>query len=228
LCIVCDLLKHYFSDRCISYEITQFENGINLLHEVEDGRYFDIVVLDIYMDKLLGIDVAHKLREIGFEGDIIFLTATSDFAVESYDVSASGYLLKPHSYPKLCKVMDKITIGYSKQSYQIHRRNSFVRVPYDEIVFVESSNSKCILKRNNGEEFVIYKRLSDIETELMDKRFLRSHRSFLVNMSYITAVDKEFTLTTGDVVLIRQKSLKKIRQVYTDYLLSMTLNGNFE
>ena len=65
--------------------------------------------------------------------------------------------------------------------------------------------------------YTIYKKLSEIEQALTDRRFLRCHQSFLVNMRYIAKADKQFELTTGDVVLIRQRSLREIRQTYLDY-----------
>ena len=73
---------------------------------------------------------------------------------------------------------------------------------------------------SNNVEYVIYKRLGDIESELNDKRFLRCHQSYLVNMNYIKNVDKHFELTNGEIVCIRQRSLKAIRQEYLDYLNS--------
>lgn len=64
----------------------------------------------------------------------------------------------------------------------------------------------------------MYKRLSEIEQELNDRCFLRCHQSFLVNMDYILRADKEFTLTNGDTVSIRQRSLKMMKKMYLDYL----------
>ena len=65
---------------------------------------------------------------------------------------------------------------------------------------------------------MVYKRLSEIEHELQDGRFLRCHQSYLVNMDFIQLTDKQFVLTTGDTVLIRQRDLKAIRQCYLDYV----------
>ena len=59
--------------------------------------------------------------------------------------------------------------------------------------------------------------MSEIEQELTAPCFLRCHQSFLVNMNYVKAVDKDFILTNDDVVLIRKKNLKELRQVYFDY-----------
>ena len=215
------LLHHYFVNKPISKEIIQYENGVDLLHDVEDDMWFDIVFLDIYMNDLLGIDVAHKLRSLGYRGHIIFLTATADFAVDSYEVEALGYLLKPQSFEKLSQVMDRAIRTMTTNTYLVKNHSKIIRVPYHEILYVESMNSKCIMHCCNDQSYVIYKRLTTIEHELNDKRFLRCHQSYLVNMDYIHQVDSQFTLVTGDTVAIRQRDLKSIRQAVLHYLDKM-------
>ena len=215
------LLHHYFVSKPISNEIIQYENGVDLLHDVEDDMWFDIVFLDIYMNDLLGIDVAHKLRSLGYRGHIIFLTATADFAVDSYEVEALGYLLKPQSFEKLSQVMDRAIRAMTTNTYLVKNHSKIIRVPYHEILYAESMNSKCIMHCCNDQSYVIYKRLTTIEHELNDKRFLRCHQSYLVNMDHIHQVDSQFTLVTGDTVAIRQRDLKSIRQAVLHYLDKM-------
>ena len=79
-----------------------------------------------------------------------------------------------------------------------------------------------------GQSYVIYKRLTDIESELKDERFLRCHQSYLVNMDYISKIDTQFTLVTGDIVSIRQRDLKAIRQTALDYLERIQPHGSEE
>ena len=215
------LLHHYFVNKPISNEIIQYENGVDLLHDVEDDMWFDIVFLDIYMNDLLGIDVAHKLRSLGYRGHIIFLTATADFAVDSYEVEALGYLLKPQSFEKLSQVMDRAIRTMTTNTYLVKNHSKIIRVPYHEILYIESMNSKCIIHCCNEQHYVIYKRLTTIEHELNDKRFLRCHQSYLVTMDHIHQVDSQFTLVTGDTVAIRQRDLKSIRQAVLHYLDKM-------
>ncbi len=66
-------------------------------------------------------------------------------------------------------------------------------------------------------KYNIYKKLNEIESELNDSRFLRSHQSYLVNMDYIIEAGNQFQLSTGDVVLIRQRHVKEIRNQYLKY-----------
>ena len=216
--IVSQLLALYFSQKSIAYQITLYQEGRTLIQDIEDGDTYDIIILDIFLGKHLGIDVARKLRKIQYKGDIIFLTVSSDYAVESYDVEASGYLLKPHSFAKLCRVMDHILEKYQVSTYDIYYRSKLIRIPYNQILYVESRNNKCILHDLNGEEHIIYKKLSTIEEELDDPRFLRCHQSYLVNMNHIQRADDQFTLFTGDTIMIRKKNAKEIRNHYIQYL----------
>lgn len=215
--IICDMLRSVFSESQMTPELAPYESGINLADDIQDGVWFDVIFLDIYMTDHLGIDIAHKLRSIGYDGEIVFLTASSEFAVDSYDVNAAGYILKPISFDKLTRVVEKISKNFDERTYAVRQRSSVVRVPLTEILYVESSNTKCILHRTDGTDYIIYKKLDEIELELGDKRFLRCHQSYLVNMDHVKQVDKAFHLTTGEMVLIRQRNLKSIRQNFLDY-----------
>ena len=205
--IIRQQLSIYFSDKFIEYNIDSYENGVNLIYSIEDGEYYDIIFLDMYMDKLNGIQVAEKLRNMNYKGKIIFLTVTSKYAVESYDVEASGYLVKPHDIDKISMVLDRVLSNYENvHTYQIKKRNSVIQVLYSEIEYIESSNSKCILHRTDGNEYTIYKKLNDIEEEINHRAFLRCHQSYLVNMNKIESVENDFTMKSVDVVPIRTRN----------------------
>ena len=218
--ILAHFLNRYSSERSIPFELVPYEYGMNFLYDMEEGAYFDVAFLDIYMEDAMGNEIAHKLRAMGYQGEIIFLTASPDFAIESYDVDAGGYLLKPLDYGKLKKVMDRITRNIDPSTYHIRQRTTVTKVVYHEILYIESSNSKCILHTESGEVYTVYKTLNTIEKELGDRRFLRCHQSFLVNMDHIKQIGKQFLLSNGDYVPIRQRGVKPVRQAYIDYIAS--------
>ncbi len=215
--IIKDFLHTYLTEKSIPNTMTEYENGMNLICDIEEGYYCDLVFLDIFMDHILGMDIARRLRSVGYTGRIIFLTSTAEFAVDSYEVEASGYLLKPHDYEKLRSLLDRLIDRTNIGQFQVSVRNTIYSIPFGEIVYVESRNNVCILHRSDGREYTIYKKLSEVESQLNDSRFLRCHQSYLVNMSYIAKADKQFELTTGDVVLIRQRNQKEIRRSYQEF-----------
>ena len=220
------LLNRYASERSFPFELVPYEYGMNFLYDMEEGAYFDIAFLDIYMEDTMGNEIAHKLRAMGYQGKIAFLTASPDFAIESYDVDASGYLLKPLDYGKLTMVMDRITRNLAPSTYQIRKRTTVTKVVYHEILYIESINSKCILHTESGAAYTVYKTLTAIEQELADRRFLRCHQSFLVNMDHIKQIGAQFLLSSGDVVPIRQRGVKPVRQACMEYFASKAAKPN--
>ena len=214
------LLNRYTAERSIPFALVPYEYGMNFLFDMEEGAYFDVVFLDIYMEDTMGNEIAHKLRSMGYQGEIVFLTASPDFAIESYDVDAGGYLLKPLDYGKFKMVMDRITRNMDSNTYQIRQRTTVTKVAYHEILYIESNNSKCILHTESGGEYTVYNTLNNIEKELGDRRFLRCHQSFLVNMDHIKQIGKQFLLSNGDTVPIRQRGVKAARQAYMAYTAS--------
>ena len=91
-------LSHYFQKRSgqtpIDYTISAYTSGPSFLENFEKGDY-DLILLDIYMPRMTGMQVAEEIRAIDEDAWIIFLTTSRDHALESYNVFASGYVLKP-------------------------------------------------------------------------------------------------------------------------------------
>lgn len=221
------LLQKYFSETSVRCEFTLYDKGITLYYDVMEGSEYDIIFLDLFMSDSFGMRIAQKLRDIPYRGKIIFFTASADYALESYDVYASGYILKPYGLDDIKRTLDRILPEYQNDSYQVKQKSRIVYIPLNEIIYAESDNTKCILHLTDDREYVLYKKLGQIETELNDPRFLRCHQSYLVNMNYIVEANSVFLLKNGEEVLIRQKSKKELQQKFLDYKrnISSALNG---
>ena len=212
------LVIEYFRKHKLSCTVRLYENGASLLDDVHGNTNFDIVFMDIYVGNELGIDIARQLRNDGYENLLIFSTITDEYAIESYSVRANGYILKPYNMTRLESVLDMVLEKYDTDFMRVKVRNTYVNVPYSDIIYIESCNSRCIL-HTADEEYSLYMRLDDIEKSLSgdESRFLRCHRSYIVNMDHITAVDEQFRLDNGESVLIRSKSKAQIKKHYFAY-----------
>lgn len=215
--VISEMIDDYFKDKSFRYHVTEYCNEITLIDDIEESNRYDIIFLDIYLNSLLGIEVAKKLRAGGYNGKIVFLTASDKYAVESYDVDAAGYLLKPHDYEKFCGVMNRLLIGRRQNTIIVKKRSSVEYISYDTIRYIESSNTKCLIHCSDGNVHTIYTRLDLIENEIADKRFLRCHRSFLVNLCYVRSMHDNFVMDNDEIVLVRKKSIKDIRDMYLDF-----------
>ena len=128
---------------------------------------------------------ARELREHNLISKIIFLTTSPEFAIESYDVDASGYLLKPVDREKLYKLLDKCLSAVSKpaDSIAVHTAFGYQNVLMHHIEFLEAQNKKVLLALYDGKRLEAIGKLSDYEKLLtVEKGFFKCHRSYIVYM----------------------------------------------
>lgn len=202
---------------CDNCKFVEFENGEDLVDNYKKGERLDLIFLDIYMSELSGIEVAKLIRSIDEHVQIVFLTSSSEFAVESYCVRALSYVLKPFKETEIIKIWKRFEIVYKPLSILLKDRLFIV----NDIVCVESMDKKIIIRFNNGNSTEVTAKLEAIESLLKSRNFMRCHRSFIVNMDYVKRVGEcEFIMTTGEKVLIRSKQYNQIKRVYYDYITS--------
>ncbi len=218
------LLQRYFSEISVRCEFTLYDRGDTLYYDITEGKEYSMVFLDLFMWDSFGLSLAKKLRELSYRGKIIFCTVSSEYALESYDVYASGYILKPYGLEDIKRTLDRFLPEYQRTSYQVKQKSGVVYIPVNEILYVESDNTKCFLHRTGDRVYILYKKLSQIEAELNDERFLRCHQSYLVNMNYIREASDVFLLQNGDEVLIRRKSKKELHQRLIEYKEKATVS----
>ena len=106
-----------------------------------------------------------------------------------------------------------------KQSLLMVNGNSGRRIAYDDIIYIESRGRNLRVVCSGGTEHMIRKKLADIQAELIQPRFLKCNQSFIVNMDYIAYADEDFTMDNGDIVPIKVRERKKIREQYFTYTL---------
>lgn len=214
-----DILNRYFTKRHIEFQIKHYITGTALLDDFKEKFVVpDMVFMDVYLPDLNGIDTCHKLRSEGFIGDILIVTGSEDYMLSGYDVDARGYILKPYEPDKIYATLDRVLHRASVKTYAMQIRTSIIRIPVSDIHYVESNNTKCTIHCESGTEYTIYKKLDDIENELADRRFLRCHQSYLVNMDYVRTADNSFHLGNGEVVPIRRTEIKGIKERYKLYI----------
>jgi DNA-binding LytR/AlgR family response regulator len=217
--LLCQELKRFFWDRGEGAHFTEYNNGKTLLADIEEEYIFpEMIFLEIYMNGMNGMELAHRLRRLGYKGHIIFVTVSSDYAVESYEVHASGYLLKPLHRLKFIRMMEHLLPVVQKNHVVVqHGRNRQELVDVATITYAESSAHILAIHLSDGNVLETREKLDIFEEVLDDPRFLRCHQSFLVNMDYIADVQKDFLLQGGELVPIRVRSRKQVVDCYLQY-----------
>ena len=216
-----EILCQYFEEINEEVSIVEYDSGETLIADVEEGYVaMDLLFLDIYMKKLNGMETARKLRQIQCKVPIIFLTASPDYAIESYEVQASGYLLKSFSEEKLMKLLNRILKTDMKRRVAIKNRRQYRYPCTDDIMYIDSDKHNVTLHLSDGSEIITVDKLGEIEKRINEKRFLRCHQRYLVNMDYIKDVEDDFIMEDGTLVPIRVRGRKEILDTYYDYFVN--------
>ena len=136
----------YFEKKQIRAEICHFFSAEEFFEDYQPGK-FQILFLDIYMDGMTGMEAARRIRRQSDNCILVFVTTSSDFAVESYDVGASYYLLKPFQPEKLCSILDSFQSRHLLASRYIEVVSDRVpiRVPLRSILYADTfRNAVCL------------------------------------------------------------------------------------
>ena len=168
--------------------VKAFPSAEAFLFHYEEERDFDILLLDIEMGALNGVELARKIRQENGTVQIVFITGFPDFMAEGYEVSALHYLMKPVSREKLFQVLDRAAANLTRTEKRLKvvfdRQTDFV--PLDQILYVEAQRQYVVVHTAGG-SCRMKASLADTAKEL-DERFYRCQRSFLVNLSYVVRI----------------------------------------
>lgn len=220
---ISSLLEDYRRERDSSITYEAFHSALELLEMMKERR-FDILLLDILMPGLSGMDAAKEIRLTDHDIPIIFLTSSREFAVESYRVGAEDYIIKPARKDEVFPALDKQRTRFSQEEAFLTLRtgSGIMKLLFSQIVYVEVTNRTIQFILVNGEVREAYGYLSDYEDKLLsDPCFFKPHRSYLINLRYITELDKKGLATTvGKTVPVARDAFVKVKAAYMKFLLS--------
>lgn len=222
------LLTAFSQKYCLEFEILPFQSGEAFLDTLGYTVY-NIVILDITPPALAGLHTAKELRKHDGSVVILFITAYKEYAYYAYNVAASGYLLKPLSFPRLERELNRILplVNLTSQLYQTRNRlltiqsYDFVyQIPMSEILYFEKYRNQ-ITVHTETVNHVYYETIKSLKKRLDPLLFVQINQGLIVNWNQITDF-RGNRIFIGEIELtisgVRVKDLKK------RYLLELKTN----
>lgn len=188
----CKLLEGYVNKYASLNLVGVFNDPVSARNEMIKRKDIDLVLLDVMMPEMDGFDFIGSLEHPPY---IIIVSGAEDFALKAFDFNVVDYLLKPITYARFCKAIDK-TIRYfapkefapsPDQEIFIKKGPSLVKLKLKDIVYVEALENYVTLNTNT-DKFTIHFTMKAIENQLPSNVFIRVHRSFIINKSMIQAI----------------------------------------
>ncbi len=211
--------------------ISSFSTGEQLLFHLSDNpNQADIIYLDILMGSLNGMDTAKKLRENKCKSEIVFLTTSEDYVYDAFDISPVHYLLKTATSPEKFEevFLRAVELVRKKETdmFICEVANTQKVIPIKDISFFEIWKRVITVHYNGKETVEFYSTMEELEKQLMDKGFVRIHRSFIVNLHYISKFQQNsLYLKTGENIPIGVTYMKRVRQSFAEYISSASIHS---
>lgn len=227
---LCKFIDIYFSSHSYSYNIFQFESADSLTAYYENNdSEMNLLFTEIDLDNADGFETIKIVRQKDENLCVVFNTSISSYVLKSFELWPFYYNIKPIEYSTFSKIMDRFINQHKnirEENILIKNGKKFMNLSFNEISYIESQNTTLKIHMNNYEVLKTYGKLDDIERQLSNIRFLRCHKSFLINMDYVKSVEAyKFTTIFGDTVSIKQREASKIKKIYYDY---RTLKESYE
>jgi len=211
-------------DKSIAFDA--FSHPEDLLDACQKQGGYDIYILDVIMPDMNGIQLGEKIRELGLDGKIIYLTSSEEYSLDAFRVKAFDYLIKPLQKEAFFKAVDEAAeqIAQKKEKFLLVKsKERSIKLSYDSIVYAELTKRAVhyyLTKGRTVEGVTLRVPFTEACAELLaDKRFYLCRQSMLLNLDYVTEVENEAVIL-GDSykVFLSDKTCRKLRSVWSEYL----------
>lgn len=229
--VINDMMKKVCADLKYEVSVINFYNKSEFMDFMtENGACIDILVLDIQLGGVNGVNIASKINERFPNVKIIYITAYSKCAADISDTDFTYFLIKPINERKLRSALKKAKEAVDEENKHIiwyAHSGILSSLNANSIRYLESSAHDINIYMDNGERVVVSGRLNDFEAQLSQtNRFLRIHQSYLVNMDKITDISNTHVhLNGGKVLNISRNRHSLCKKVFYDFIGERLLNS---
>jgi DNA-binding LytR/AlgR family response regulator len=201
--ISCKLLEEFVEKSSSLNLVGTFSDSLSVRNQLSKRQDIDLVFLDIEIPEM---NVFNFIGSLDYQPNIILVSSGDQHAFKAFDFNVVDYLLKPVTYSRFCKAVDKAIRYYSRKEASnsgdneifIKKGSSLVKLKLKDIMYIEALENYVTLNTKE-EKFTIHFTMKAIENQLPSELFIRVHRSFIVNKSIIQTIKENFLeLLIGD------------------------------
>ncbi|MEI6048897.1 MAG: LytTR family DNA-binding domain-containing protein [Bacteroidota bacterium] len=192
--LTCKIFEEYVNKSSSLNLIGSFSNSIEARNVIAQRHDIDLIILDVQMPEMNGFDF---MGSLDYHPNIIIISSAEEYALKAFDFNVVDYLLKPVSYGRFCKAIDKTVryftrkevINAGDEEIFIKKGSSLVKLKLKDIIYIEALENYVTLNTNN-DKFTIHFTMKAIENQLPSGVFIRVHRSFIINKSMIRTINE--------------------------------------
>lgn len=203
-------------------EVEEVSDGGEVLEMIRKGHMYDLIFLDIYMDRLNGIEVGKWIHENFPRMYLVFVSESRDFGPELFALNAMHYLVKPCQIEDLLEVSQRFDERRQKDSVVRISNREQDEIPFPMITYIESVHNNLEIHLLSGGMITVRNSLQNF-MEKLDDRFLRINRGVVVNMDAVEKMNKDSCEICGMTFMLSRKTRQESRKRYNDFLFESVM-----
>lgn len=212
-------LDNILSDMKLVFYLIPFTDPDQALKYTIEYMDIDIVFMDILMGDKNGYEIAKQIKVISPKSKIIFLSATTAYALKGYTIKATRYLVKPIKQTELSDVVKEVIseMQYDNENYIIEKNDLGIhKLYFKEIIYIETCKRNTLIHTTSG-DFISYKSMKEHQ-ERLNNNFVRCHASYIVNMEYIKDYQGyKINLLNNDTIWVSKNKRKEFLHTLTKF-----------
>jgi len=194
--VICDLLEEFISKSSSLNLVGTFNDSASIRDQLSKEKNTNLSFVDI---EIPGLDLYNFINSLNYQPNIIIISGSDKNAIQAFDINVIDYLIKPVTYPRFFKAIDKAVRYHSPNESKstaedeifIKKGSSLVKLRLKDLIYIEALENYIIL-HTRDEKFTIHFTMKAIENQLPSGDFIRVHRSFIVNYSMIQSIKDDF------------------------------------
>lgn len=215
------ILETALKELGVAAEITTYTDSTNLLYDIsEDNFHYDLLLSDIEMPEISGMELAEKIKPFLPEIRIIFITSHIEYAIDAFELSIFRYVPKADIEKRLSTaIKDAVSLINleADKSYTIQAKGRFEKIPLKDILFIERDGKNAAINTSDGVSKV-RKSLQAVFDELASEEFIFIDRGYIVNLIHIMQIkNSTAVLKDGTVLPISRSHLQTVKEQINSY-----------
>ncbi len=215
------VLETALAELCVSAEITVYTDSRNLLYDItEDGFHYDLLLSDIEMPEISGMELAERIKPFLPDIRIIFITSHIEYAIDAFELSIFRYVPKSDIEKRLpAAIKDAVSLINleADKSYTIQVKGRFEKIPFRDILYIERDGKNAAINTSDGVSKV-RKSLQTVFDELQSEEFIFIDRGCIVNLIHVMQIKTNTAmLKNGTVLPISRSHLQEVKEQINNY-----------
>lgn len=213
-----DMLHQYEAEHQMQISVTTFSDGSRLMEQYNND--FDILLLDIEMPELNGMDAAEQIRRQDDDVVIVFITNMAQYAIKGYEVDALDFILKPINYYTFSMRFTRAVSRVNKKQDRwvcLNMTDGMKRLDIGQIYYIEIQNRMLHYHTQEG-EYIVRGTLKNVQEQLENCHFVKCNHWYLVNLQYVSEIKKNIVVVAGSELEISRRMRTAFLAAITDYM----------